>query len=262
MPILEALAPTAINAVSTLLTNSANKKTALEMYNRQRTDALADWNMQNQYNSPAAQMQRYKDAGLNPHLIYGQTNTAPAVRSSTAETPKMMAPQVDPNLLLQLKLTQAQIKNVEASTNRTNAETYRLANENRFTDTNWDAKQLAFLSNAQRLKKLAELTGIKATMADVDSGFQKPFLQNRNNIQATELDRKKASIQNIIASTDLTYSKQSEVSQKIATMAATAALLDEKTKTEKFENEIFQKIKAMGVVGSTAIQLLRLIMGK
>ena len=27
-----------------------------EMYNRQRLDALTDWNMQNQYNSPQEQM--------------------------------------------------------------------------------------------------------------------------------------------------------------------------------------------------------------
>lgn len=34
------------------------------------------WNLTNQYNSPAAQMQRYQDAGLNPNLIYSQQNTA------------------------------------------------------------------------------------------------------------------------------------------------------------------------------------------
>lgn len=33
---------------------------------------LGAWHMQNAYNSPEAQMQRYKAAGLNPHLIYGQ----------------------------------------------------------------------------------------------------------------------------------------------------------------------------------------------
>lgn len=30
------------------------------------------WERQNKYNTPAAQMQRYRDAGLNPNLIYGQ----------------------------------------------------------------------------------------------------------------------------------------------------------------------------------------------
>ena len=82
---------TLVNAASSLFTNSANKKNALEFYNRQRTDALADWNMQNQYNSPKSQMARYKEAGLSPHLIYGQQTTAPSVRSSSADTPKYVA---------------------------------------------------------------------------------------------------------------------------------------------------------------------------
>ena len=42
------------------------------------------WNLTNQYNSPAAQMQRYQDAGLNPNLIYGQSNTASAPASASA----------------------------------------------------------------------------------------------------------------------------------------------------------------------------------
>lgn len=33
---------------------------------------LEMWNRQNEYNTPAAQMQRFKDAGLSPHLIYGR----------------------------------------------------------------------------------------------------------------------------------------------------------------------------------------------
>lgn len=36
--------------------------------------SLQMWNMQNLYNSPQAQMARFKAAGLNPHLIYGQGN--------------------------------------------------------------------------------------------------------------------------------------------------------------------------------------------
>lgn len=42
------------------------------------------WNLNNEYNSPAAQMQRYQDAGLNPNLIYSQQNTATAPGSATA----------------------------------------------------------------------------------------------------------------------------------------------------------------------------------
>jgi len=64
-----------------------NKKTRQwneMMYQKQREDALADWRLQNEYNSPAAQMQRLKAAGLNPNLVYdnGATYNAGAVRST------------------------------------------------------------------------------------------------------------------------------------------------------------------------------------
>lgn len=41
-----------------------------EQWNRD----LAMWNMTNAYNSPASQMQRLKEAGLNPNLVYGSGN--------------------------------------------------------------------------------------------------------------------------------------------------------------------------------------------
>lgn len=46
------------------------------------------WNMQNEYNTPQAQMQRYLDAGLNPNLIYGQSNMSGDVKSATAAQPR------------------------------------------------------------------------------------------------------------------------------------------------------------------------------
>lgn len=65
-----------------------NKKTRQwneKMYQQQRQDALTDWEMQNQYNSPAAQMQRYREAGLNPNLIYGQSNEAGGIRGQNVQ---------------------------------------------------------------------------------------------------------------------------------------------------------------------------------
>lgn len=63
-----------------------NKKTRRwneKMYGIQRADSISDWHMQNAYNSPEAQMSRYKEAGLNPNLIYGQSNEGGVVRSSS-----------------------------------------------------------------------------------------------------------------------------------------------------------------------------------
>lgn len=43
---------------------------------------LEMWNLANEYNSPAAQMQRYQDAGLNPNLVYSQQNTTTPLQAA------------------------------------------------------------------------------------------------------------------------------------------------------------------------------------
>lgn len=76
-----------------------NKKTREwneKMYGRQREDALADWNAQNFYNSPAEQMKRLKEAKLNPNLVYenGATSTASSVRSSDSGSWNPQTPDI------------------------------------------------------------------------------------------------------------------------------------------------------------------------
>lgn len=52
---------------------------------RKQNDLMREnWQMQNEYNTPLAQMQRFKEAGLNPNLIYGQTNMAGSIGTPTA----------------------------------------------------------------------------------------------------------------------------------------------------------------------------------
>lgn len=85
------------NAISTNKTNQRQLDYNRELYDKQRADALADWNMQNAYNSPSQQMQRYKEAGLNPNLVYGQMTNSPVVRSTDAKAPDFVAPRLDLN---------------------------------------------------------------------------------------------------------------------------------------------------------------------
>ncbi|UPW41458.1 DNA pilot protein [Dipodfec virus UA23Rod_1340] len=75
-----------------IFTNRSNHREAKRarewqegMYARQLADSRENWNMQNEYNSPAAQMERLREAGLNPNLVYG--NGANNTNSSNAATP-------------------------------------------------------------------------------------------------------------------------------------------------------------------------------
>lgn len=88
--ILPALGQLAGQAGQIVAGSNLNRKTRAwneKMYGVQRSDALADWNMQNEYNSPTSQMARLRDAGLNPNLVYGNgiTQSSPTIRSASVE---------------------------------------------------------------------------------------------------------------------------------------------------------------------------------
>lgn len=89
------LAGNLFNINSTRKTNQAQQDVNSQLYDKQRADALTDWNKQNAYNSPSQQMQRFKEAGLNPNLVYGQMTNAPVVRSAEAKAPDFVAPRLD-----------------------------------------------------------------------------------------------------------------------------------------------------------------------
>ena len=77
-----------INSFSTARTNKQQLKFSEHMYDKQKADNLDFWGMQNNYNSPQSQMQRFQDAGLNKNLIYGQGNSGNA---GSVQTPDVQA---------------------------------------------------------------------------------------------------------------------------------------------------------------------------
>lgn len=91
------IASAGINYASGANQNRRQREWSEDMYNKQRADALTDWQMQNDYNSPAAQMKRLVEAGLNPNLVYGKgiTQESGTVRSSTVENWSPTAPTLE-----------------------------------------------------------------------------------------------------------------------------------------------------------------------
>lgn len=91
------LAGTGINAMSQGSINRKTRNWNERMYALQRGDALADWQMMNEYNSPEAQMARFQEAGLNPNLIYGSSNEGATVRSANMGSWSPQAVRFDPS---------------------------------------------------------------------------------------------------------------------------------------------------------------------
>lgn len=71
MPIPAALLPALVTAGGSLLGSIANHLSARSLSNNAYRQNVNMWNMQNQYNSPIAQVSRLRAAGLNPALAYG-----------------------------------------------------------------------------------------------------------------------------------------------------------------------------------------------
>lgn len=111
---------------NTKRTIKANKELAEYQYSKD----LEMWERNNEYNSPALQMERLRNAGLNPNLVYGSG----AVANTSGSMPKYNAPRVEydiptpvdiPGMIgmyQSFALNQAQIDNVNAQTAKTEAD--------------------------------------------------------------------------------------------------------------------------------------------
>lgn len=182
-------------AVAQGFTNRRNRKFIAEQNQRdrdfqghmfwtKRQQDLDDWHMQNQYNSPAQQMQRLREAGLNPHLVYGggADNTAVMVRGSSVPTNSSMAPPPAINPLQNAGSMVAeylQAKQTTQVTDNLKEQAELIKRQQRLTD-------------AQALKTLVETDTGRFNLDQLnrlkDIAIEKAILDNqmvRTNIEAT-----------------------------------------------------------------------------
>lgn len=119
---LGSLLGSSINAQAQREINQQNLDFAREMWQNQVDYADKVWQRESDWNSPAQALQRIKDAGLNPNLLYGQgvqaSGATPTSQQPRPTSVDLKAPQVDFNsaaaLGLQSKLVDAQSENLRA----------------------------------------------------------------------------------------------------------------------------------------------------
>ena len=185
---------------------SMNRKTREwneKMYQMQRQHSLQDWAMQNEYNSPAAQMQRLKMAGLNPNLVYGKgaDNVAGVVRSTDVKGWNPQAPEINLGSIMSqfydVQVRQAQLDNLktqntvlanEGILKATQAAALLTSNEN----TKFD------LGMKQELKEInleAAREGLRKLTTDIDLSLQRnerEILKNNMDMKTGEVNLRKS----------------------------------------------------------------------
>lgn len=139
------------NTAVDLYQNSANRKWASEeaqhnrdfqyqMYERQLDDSIAWRTHQEQYNSPEAQMQRYRDAGINPMYVVTGGNGSTVATPMSASGSGYGSATPSPNqhrlsfteafrLRNEARLTDANVKLIESEAREHNANAQRVEDE-------------------------------------------------------------------------------------------------------------------------------------
>lgn len=93
------------------------------MFNEQNMFNERMWNLQNEYNTPEAQAERLKAAGINPAFVFGNGSVSEAGGVSSGAAPSLTAPHQDPyniqpsvsagiDAFMQSQMQSAQIKNM------------------------------------------------------------------------------------------------------------------------------------------------------
>lgn len=146
------------------------------------------WHKMNEYNSPMAQMNRFKEAGLNPNLIYGQSNTAPAI--ATANFGKGTLHSYNPKI--------PDLSGLSMAGNSLMA--YYQSRESAARTNNLEAQNEVL--KQEQAKKALEVVGLglanSKTSGELE--FQRPLLQ-------TSLDAALANLQKTKTETDIALQK-------------------------------------------------------
>lgn len=180
--------------------NAASQQHTLDMYERQRRDNQAQWHMQNEYNSPEAQMARLQKAGLNPNLVYGSggvTQNAAPMPSVTAGSYNPEAPTFNTGSIMSsyfdTKIQQAQYDNLKAQ-NTVLVQDAALKAANTAATTIKGARSKFDLELAQELRSISADTSREAlrklqiqNMYQLDENQRRQLLTN-SSLEKTKLE--------------------------------------------------------------------------
>jgi hypothetical protein len=264
------LAGQGINALTQSNANRKQEAFSREMYATQRKDSLADWTMQNEYNSPAEQMKRLQLAGLNPNLVYGNgaVNTAQPNRATQAQSISPQASKFDlgsiTSMYFDTQMRQQQLDNLKTQNSAIAAETaLKIAREtgimtdNQLKKFNLDYQmQLAPTSLDIQKQNLRNLQTTGVSTADAN--------KRANEIQPLAKDKMSAEILNLAQTTAKSKTDQQYV-QLQKNIAENNRQLETKrielanAKTDEETKQIQQTIKGLEFDNSQINKIIKTI---
>lgn len=225
--------------------NTAQLSYGWDMYNQQRKDALAD----RDYNHPSQIMQRYKEAGLNPNLIYGQGSDGTSVRSSSPGSSNLEVPRNDSGPVNQgletmgnafaqfvdIQQTQAKTDNLRVQRELIEAEINASKTGQQYTTarTNTEVYNLDYAKGQRNVREKQERANLDKTLVDIIytvNQDERSALANTANIAKTVQEIASSKLE--MAQTRLQMAKTTQETQKILREISHLETLIEVSKNE------------------------------
>lgn len=171
---------------STLATNLWNSR----LTKKSRKFALEQWQRENQYNHPTQQMQRLREAGLNPKLVYGNASGGTAGNAGSLpaveQQKEMKNPLQSAGAAVQIQLAEAQKANIEADT------VLKENQANQSIEQTINIRAQAELSR-QKVYELEEDLAVKnMTIQDLEAKIESEFMSVRESMKYQEIKGQKA----------------------------------------------------------------------
>ena len=236
--------------------------TGLQMYTnyQNRQNALADWNRLNAYNNPEQQMQRFKEAGLNPNLIYKQTNEAAPVRSTD-----FVAPKIDETMLDVLgKTNNITSRNLEQ-------QSLKLRNENQELQNDILRAQKDDLYDKVYYQNQANIASYENAMEGVNNKRQERGQKNVTNpleVQRLEKQNKliDQQIRSLSVNTDfkqLTAETQKKIGeQTLLNLEAVGKGIETTNGIKDFELRMRKSLENIGIGTGIAQDIIKILLSK
>ncbi|MBD5222421.1 MAG: hypothetical protein HDS70_08680 [Bacteroidales bacterium] len=234
-------------------TNAANKK----LMSYQHDLNLDLWNKNNEYNSPQAQMQRLKAAGLNPNLVYGSGAVGNA--SSMPNSPTAIPQQSYQNFGT---LGIGDAVNTFMASEQLKIQQDMADADFRLKDQQWNMNEVTNTLNEITLLKEKILTAeteveksiyeqqlrqnlYSLELDNYGKNLDNEYKANEINMQAVKMREAEANIELILAKTNLTNEQAKEVSHQIALMASQIRLNNANASLAEFEYSMQVQMKPL-----------------
>lgn len=244
---------TALAAGGQMYANSKMNKKAIkfnkEMYDKQRADALSNFDRVNAYNTPEQQMRRFREAGLNPHLMYsngGSTSNAAPIGQAQAQVPQLQAPNIHAmaagavntymetqSFKAQQAYTNAQTLKVLAETNRTN---FTLEQQQRLADT--QATLLKNINIGQEIKNTNDVMRNEREEKQNAANLELLDVSTKQKLQEVSQDTTRFHYELLQKSQDLKKTAQEIINLRID---ATTKKLDQQLKDGEITRQFYEK---------------------